>query len=235
MRTISLILSITSILIITGCASTSDFSKRKYTKGRFKTHNKLKKYKAEKQLEEVSISEIVDVPKVELTENLEPKIDHLVHPVLKEKDLIVKSTQGRTVLRLDTEEPSLKKSDIKIQETETHQIERDLIDTPVQEEEQVDVEQKKRIASILASLGMLLTLLGFASFRYIGLLPFAIFISLTGLILSIIALSSPYKSKDTKKRAVIAVVFFSIVLLLWLAVIAFWFYGLIPFLPGFLL
>lgn len=228
MRTISLILSITSILIITGCASTSDFSKRKYTKGRFKTHNKLKKYKAEKQLEEVSISEIVDVPKVERTENLEPKIDHFVRPVMKEKDLIVISTKHHPNLLLATEEPSLKMSDIKLQETETHQIERDLVDTPVQEEEQVDVERKARNASILASIGLILSLAGLASFVYFELAPILVVVSLVGLILAVISLSSPYKSKLTRRRAIFAVCIFGLTILLWMAFFSYLMYYVLP-------
>lgn len=56
MKALNITFFILFTLLLVGCASTSDFSKRKYTKGKFRLENNLKKYRGSSSDDEKSIS-----------------------------------------------------------------------------------------------------------------------------------------------------------------------------------
>lgn len=211
MKTLNLITALILALIIGGCATTPDFNKRKYTKGKFRIPHNLKKYKGDNKDVPVEFKALEKLQAITLDSLQNNSVsDKLIlkNPSPK-KEVFNSSKSLKKIPVEETNELEILSDENRGKELENPEFftrnNEDTLRVVELTEEELDIAHT---AEKQAKTGLILTIIGGILLFGIITIPLGGLIMLVGLIFSILSLVSTYNTTEGRRKAWTSVVLF---------------------------
>lgn len=221
MKKLNILIIIIFSSLLVGCGTTPEFNKRKYTKGKFRTHNKLKNYKGSSLSNEDEKYPFINQSKAPI--KTMQMTDTLVYPLQTQRDINVPDKNQVIDQRKVGEDENLPLSILEKcnqvskpshPENTVKEVEIDFKDEIKNEE----VNTTKNTSERRANISLVLVALSLLSTFNFAIAFFGLIAGLIGFVLAIYAITDKDVTKKARNRAIISVVGFLI-----FSLIATWF------------